>query len=248
MMAVISICLGIAAIAILSFALPKLPDIGEKAAEVLLDRQSVVFFYPFTIQNFMILLFSIGLGEVFLRWRDASSEMGYVKKAYLPEDDRTVLQSHDLGPIRQKILNDIRKEGSFLPNLINRCILQFQVSKSVGETNGILNSMIEVYFHQIDLRYSILRYIVWAIPTIGFIGTVVGIAYSLSGINPDDPDLLINTTTSLGVAFNTTLVALILSAILVFFIHIVQEKEERSLNKAMEYCLSNLINRLYTSD
>jgi biopolymer transport protein ExbB/TolQ len=241
----ISIGIGIVVIAILSFLLP---GISKNLAIIVLDRYSTIFTYPFTIQNIMLVLFSIGLGELFLRWRDSSNEMAYTVKAYLPEDDRTVLQSHDLGPVRQKVIRDIKKEeGAFLPNLINRCILQFQTSKSVGETNSVMNSLVEVYFHQIELRYTILRYIAWAIPTIGFIGTVVGIASSLSGIKSDNPDL-VELTATLGVAFNTTLLALFLSAILVFLIYIVQEKEERSLNKAMEYCLNNLINRLYTSD
>jgi len=238
----ISTVIGVIVIAVLSFALPA---VSKKSAEIVLDRESA--FYPFTIQNLMILLFFIGLGEVFVRWRDSLAEMAYTTKCYLPEDDRTVLQSHDLGHIRQKVIRDIKKEeGGYLPNLINRCILQFQTSKSVGETNGIMNSIVEIYFHQIDLKYTMLRYIAWAIPTFGFIGTVVGIASSLSGIK-QEPDMDI-ITSSLGLAFNTTLIALLLSAVLVFLIHIVQEKEEKSLNKSMEYCLINLINRLYSSD
>ncbi|MCP4353250.1 MAG: MotA/TolQ/ExbB proton channel family protein [Desulfobacterales bacterium] len=246
-MAVISVIVGIIVILILTIVLP---SIGEKTAKIILDYPSGT--YPFTIQNFMLLLFFIGLGELVLRWRDANAETAYIKRSYLPDDtkdDRTVLQAQDMGPIRQDILKDIKKDGAFLPNMINRCILQFQASKSTGETNGVLNSMVEVYFHQIDLKYTILRYISWAIPTIGFIGTVVGIASSLDviGQNPDNINL-VKLTSLLGIAFNTTLVALVLSAFLVFFIHIVQEKEERSLNKSMEYCLINFINRLYTSD
>ena len=52
-------------------------------------------------------------------------------------------------------------------------------------------------------------------------------------------------TAKLGIAFSTTLVALILSAILVFLLHIAQGKEEVALNSAGQYCLDNLINRLY---
>lgn len=245
-MAGISILIGILIITILSFTLPEL---SQKVAEIVLDRQSTIFPYPFTIQNLMLLLFFIGFGELILRLRDSSLEMKYITRHYLPEDDRTVLQSHDLGDIRKKILPDLQEEGAFLPNMINRCILQFLSSRSVDETNSILNSLVDIYFHQIDLKYTILRYLAWVIPTMGFIGTVIGIASSLNVLAVDvaNPDLM-GVTSALAVAFNTTMVALVLSAILVFFIHIVQEKEERSLNKAMEYCLNNLINRLYNSE
>ena len=52
-------------------------------------------------------------------------------------------------------------------------------------------------------------------------------------------------TTKLGVAFNTTLLALVMSAILVFFMHLAQGREESALNNTGQYCMDNLINRLY---
>jgi hypothetical protein len=36
-----------------------------------------------------------------------------------------------------------------------------------------------------------------------------------------------------------------MSAVLVLIQHIVQAREERALNRAGQYCLDNLINRLY---
>jgi hypothetical protein len=50
----------------------------------------------------------------------------------------------------------------------------------------------------------------------------------------------------LGLAFNTTFVALLLSAVLVLFLHLVQSREEQSLNRAGSYTLANFINRLYS--
>ena len=212
---------------------------------VLLDSETQLFHYPFTIQNLMHLLFFVGLGEIYIRWRVALREQSFMNKGYLPEDDETVLQSHDLGPIRLQLAKQHDGEHGFLPSLIDMCILQFQSSRSVDQTVSVLNSSLELIAHRVDLRYSMLRYIVWVIPTIGFIGTVTGIALTLAQVNPNAPDLQ-NLTASLAVAFNTTLIALILSAILVFFLHLVQRLEEKSVNNAGHYALKNLINRLYT--
>jgi len=216
---------------------------ASKTGIILLDGNSEM--YPFTIQNIMHLMFFIGLGELFVRWRISVRELGFMDQGFLPEDEETVLQAHDLGGIRLNVTKQHDGEHGFLPSLIDMSILQFQSSRSVDQTVSVLNSSLELIFHRVDLRYAILRYIVWVIPTIGFIGTVVGIASTLDGINPSSPDLK-TLTASLGVAFNTTLIALILSAILVFLLHIVQELEERSVNKAGFYTLKNLINRLYT--
>jgi len=51
-------------------------------------------------------------------------------------------------------------------------------------------------------------------------------------------------TQKLNIAFYTTLLTLILSAILVFIMSVVQSREEYALNQAGQYCLDNLINRL----
>jgi len=228
--------------------------LGEsRVAIVLLDRSSEslgytsTFPYPFTIQNLMHLIFFFGLGELFIRWRVATREKGILDQQYLPEDNETVLQAVDLGPIWRRVAGTFDAEHGFLPYLIDSCILQFQASHSTDQTVSVLNSNLELIAHRVDLRYSMLRYIVWVIPTVGFIGTVVGIATALTGIDPEQPDLQM-LTGKLGVAFNTTLVALMFSAILVFLLHVVQSQEEQSVNLAGSYCLRNLINRLYSGN
>jgi flagellar motor component MotA len=118
----------------------------------------------------------------------------------------------------------------------------------VDQANALLTSSLELSLHEIDLRYSMVRYVVWAIPTLGFIGTVVGISLALAfagAVDLQDPNLLAELTKRLAVAFDTTLLALVMSAVLVLCQHVVQAYEERALNQAGQYCLDNLINRLY---
>jgi biopolymer transport protein ExbB/TolQ len=182
-----------------------------------------------------------------VRWRIAARENAFLEQRYLPEDDETVLQSHDLGDIRRRLNGKHDAEHGFLPSLIDLCILQFQSSRSVDQAVSVLNSALELIAHRVDLRFAMARYVVWVIPTIGFIGTVVGIAFAMEGINPEHPDLK-ELTGSLGVAFYTTLVALVQSAVLVLMLNVVQAREERSVSAAGHYTLKNLINRLYTGD
>jgi len=187
------------------------------AGIILLDAATTQFLYPFTIQNAMHLLFFLGLGELYVRWRCAEQEWAFTRLGLLPEDTETVLRRRDLAPIRQRVAGLHRDDAGHLPYLIA---------------------------HRVDLRYALSRYLVWVIPTIGFIGTVVGIAMALQQINPEAPDLR-QLTGSLGVAFYTTLVALVQSAVLVFGLQIVQAREEEGVNRAGQYVLRHLINRLY---
>jgi len=217
-----------------------------RAAVILLDRNSTVFDYPFTIQNLMWLIFFGALGELTVRHRRARVEALQLDQNLLPEDDETMLRLRDLGAIRTRVRG---QEDFFLQRLIARCILQFQSSKSMDRANALLNSSLDLMQHEVDTKYSLLRYLVWVIPTIGFIGTVVGIAAALNqaGAADDfqDPALLGELTRSLGVAFYTTMLALVQSAVLVLAQNVTQAREEGALNRAGQYCLDNLINRLY---
>jgi len=212
-----------------------------QAGIILLDAATTTFPYPLTIQNVMHLFFFVGLGEFFVRWRVAEREFAFVAQHLLPEDGETVLQSPDLPAIRRQTTGNFNGEHGFLPYLIDLCILQFQASRSVDQTVSVLNSSLELIAHRVDLRYALARYIVWVIPTIGFIGTVIGIALAMTPINPERINLKA-LTSSLGVALYTTLVQ---SAFLVLLLNLVQAREERSVNEAGHYTLRNLINRMY---
>ena len=89
-------------------------------------------------------------------------------------------------------------------------------------------------------------------------GTVIGIALALKSVGANfaevgqgtdlsqlGPQLMQSLTKDLGVAFYTTLLALLQSAVLMLAMHLIQGHEEGALNKVGQYCLDNLINRLY---
>ena len=170
-------------------------------------------------------------------------------RGVLPEDQKTILQAEDLKGIYKTVRS---REGNaqrcFLPRLINRCVLQFQASLSTDQSASLLNTDLEMFLHEVDLRYNMLRYICWAISSLGFIGTVVGIGSALAEAaahSADQTDLLPELTGRLAVSFNGTFLALVMASILFFLQNVIQSKEEHALNLAGQYCLDNLINRLY---
>ena len=218
-----------------------------RAAAFWLGRGDAVFPFPFTIQNIEHVLFFIALGELFQRWRTARRETAFLAKGFLPESDDAVLTLDDLGPLRRKVAGAFDAENGFLPYLIDLSVLQAQASRSVDQTVSVLNATLELMAHRVDLRFQLLRYLSWAIPTVGFIGTVAGIASALTLIDPENMDMG-RITSSLAVAFDTTVIALLESAVVVFLLNMVQKEEELAVNRAGGYCLKNLINRLYVRD
>jgi len=239
---VVSLLTAILVIALMARVLP------PTAAAIMLDLKRET--WPFTIQNVLWLAFFAGLGELVVRWHHLRLEESQILRSYLPEDEETVLRpGADVTPIYQKVRSSKYKDSCFVPRLISRCVLGFNLSHSADQTNSLLNSSLELFMHEIELRYNMVRYITWLIPSLGFIGTVVGIMLALNyagdRANVESPDMLYQVTERLGVAFSTTLLALVMAAVLVFVQNLVQGGEERALNRAGQYCLDNLINRLY---
>lgn len=226
-----------------------LPD-GSELAVFLFDYAPSSFFYdvyPFTIQNVMYIMTAMGLADLYVRWRATRREKGYLRMQLLPEDD-TILTIQELGPIRRRVAELKADDDAFLPRLVDLSILQLMTSKSLDQTVAIFTSTLELISHRVDLAYQTMRFLVWFIPTTGFIGTVVGISISLEGMKDPEAIAFEKVTAGLAVAFYTTIIALLLSAILVFLQNVVQRSEELTLNRAADYCLRNLINRVYVED
>lgn len=234
-----------AALAVIVIALLSATLTG-RSAQLLLDRDSPHFKYPFTIQNIEHVIFFLGLGELFVRWRVGARELRFVRMGLLPEDPHTILQAHDLSALRHRVANQFDGEHGFLPSLIDVCILQFQSGRSIDQTVAVMTSSLELTEHRVDMRYGLVRYIAWLVPTLGFIGTVVGLGAALAAVPEDTASLkLSDIAHQLAVGFDCTMVALAESAILVYLLHIVNEQEEKAVNLAGTYTLRNLINRLY---
>jgi len=239
--ALICVGIGLAFVVVLHFTLP------DEVAKVLLDRGGVG--YPFSVQNCIWVVFAVGCGELFVRFRVGRAEQMQLQKNFLPEDERTILQAKDLGQIYRVVHQTPNALRCFLPRLIQRTILQFQSSRSIDQASSLLNTSVEMYLHEVDLRYNMLRYLTWLIPSLGFIGTVIGIgralAYAGDPANAGDAMLLNEVTRRLAISFDGTFLALVLAALLVFLTNIAQSREEHALNLAGQYCLDNLVNRLY---
>ncbi len=249
-----SVLAGITWISVLSALMWTAPE-EDQVAALLLDLHTDRFPYPFTIQNVMWIAFFVGLGELLTRHLSGSREREQLDRRLLPEDDTVVLRQKDLGPVYQEVRRSDPEERYWLQRLLTSVILQFQSSGSTEQVNAVFDSLVELYQHEIELRYNLLRYLVWLIPTLGFIGTVVGIAFALDnagelfatagGGTGAEPERMQEVTGELGVAFYTTLLALLQSAVLMAVMHVVQGREEGALNRVGQYCLRNLVNRLY---
>lgn len=200
-----------------------------------------------TFQDVMWVIFFYGLGLLFERSKRLKIQMKQWDENYLPESFETIIDDAALTSIikRVKGANAIANEA--LPYMILQIALQFRTNRSIALVNEFLTKQIDLFLHNIELGFNRLKYIIWVIPSIGFMGTVYGIGLAVSKLGEgslDDPDLLTKMAGDLGIAFNTTLLALVLSVILQFLVQLFESREEEQINLYGKYILDNLINKI----
>lgn len=90
-------------------------------------------------------------------------------------------------------------------------------------------------FADLDSVYSQIRYLTWLLPTMGFMGTVLGISSAVSGFKSvtggDAAKGLEMITGQLAIAFDTTLLSLIQSAVVMFVLTMIEEREVKLIEE-----------------
>jgi biopolymer transport protein ExbB/TolQ len=144
---------------------------------------------------------------------------------------------------------------SFLINRLLMALENFKARKSVPEVGAVLNAQADTDAAMVDSSYAMLKVLIWAIPILGFIGTVIGISeavnhftggVSQAGKIDEVKTALSGVTRGLAVAFDTTLLGLILSMVIMFPTGWIQKAEEDLLSSIDQYCNENLLPRLAT--
>jgi len=138
---------------------------------------------------------------------------------------------------------------SFLVNRVLRGLEHFRIRNSNPEVAEVLSSQSDIDANAVQSSYTILNVFIWAIPILGFVGTVIGISAAVSGIDMSGDianvkESLNNVTGGLATAFDTTLIALVMSMFVMFPTSSLQKAEEDMLNSVDEYCNENLLKRL----
>lgn len=178
-------------------------------------------------------------------YRETRRQRSAFRLDMLPTGDGARILQEDARPMQRKIDQITANHGPFiLANMIRAGLAKFATSRSSDDVRETLKTQAEVDFGRLVASMATLNYLAWAIPAIGFFGTVRGLASSMTIAERGGESVRI-ATQHLTVAFDCTLVALFLSLIIMFVIHMLQREEESLVCDCQQYCLEHLVNRLY---
>ncbi|MAY34652.1 MotA/TolQ/ExbB proton channel family protein [Litorivivens sp.] len=136
-------------------------------------------------------------------------------------------------------------ERSYLyPRTLLTALRRFRSTRNIQNVADAITHSCEAEIERLESELSMIRYIAWAIPSIGFIGTVRGIGEALGLAHKALEGDISGVTASLGLAFNSTLIALVLSIILMFALYQLQLMQERLVLDTQTACDRGLIQNL----
>lgn len=193
------------------------------------------------IQSLTYFAFVWSWFEVQEKLRVIARERRAFKIGLLPTGEKHVFMPTDLNNLKFKLIEFEKKEKYILSDLLKKACTKFRTSGSLSELIDIVTIQIEVSQEKAEGDQSVIRYLTWVIPSVGFVGTVLGISQALIVANSGDMNKI---TSLLGVAFDTTLISLILSIIIMWFVHRLQEETDRFHSDLKEFVIDNLINRI----
>ncbi|MDE0419575.1 MAG: MotA/TolQ/ExbB proton channel family protein [Gammaproteobacteria bacterium] len=154
----------------------------------------------------------------------------------LPEDTREY--SRPLQALPEATRNNL------LPRALLAALQRFASTSNVQDVSNAVRAVCDTESDRLDSELAMVRYIAWAIPSIGFIGTVRGIGSALGQAYRAVEGDIAGVTESLGVAFNSTFVALVISIFVMFLMHQLQLIQERLVLDTQHYCDDYLIRHM----
>lgn len=172
----------------------------------------------------------------------------------LPEDPNFVLSPRTAREILDRIYMQVDQPSCYA--LLDRIDLALSNLKNLGNVTGVSECLAGQADNDEDYltnSYTILNGFIWAIPVLGFIGTVIGLSDAVGGFGKvvskgaDIEELkaaLGGVTGGLSVAFETTLIALVLALIVQLFAKFVNNQEELFMDECADYCNRNIVAKM----
>ncbi|MBI9016165.1 MAG: MotA/TolQ/ExbB proton channel family protein [Phycisphaerae bacterium] len=173
----------------------------------------------------------------------------------MPADDPGfIITPASVQQVLKKIHTEVEDPKEFiLSRRINIALVNLKNIGNISDVDKILSTQADHDEAMVDSSYTALRGFIWAIPVLGFIGTVLGLSGALGSFgsvlsNANEMEqlrgALQNVTAGLSTAFETTLEGLIAALTVHMLMIAVQRREEKFLDECKDYCQKYIVSKL----
>lgn len=194
------------------------------------------------------------LGILWFKWRKLRFQRRSLEYLVVPDTPGFVLAPTTVDEVMQRIYETADEPRHF--TLFNRITVALANLRNLGrvtDVGDILRSQAEQDEAIVESSYALVEGFVWAIPVLGFIGTVLGLSQAISQFSTvlsTGRDVgaiaegLRGVTAGLATAFETTLVALVAALAIQLLMVTLRRSESEFLEACAEYCTRHIVGRL----
>ncbi len=207
-----------------------------------------------SIPYFTMFLTCWCLAFLFVKWRKLAAQRKALTLNFTPADSRFVITRLIAGPLVNQLHQRVYQSEKFMLFWRIECALNgLDNLGHVSEVSAVMNDLAENDANLVESSYTLTKGLIWAIPVLGFIGTVLGLSQAVGGFGSvvssgadleTLKDALGGVTSGLGTAFETTLIALVAALIVQLLMTLLMRKEEEFLDDCSTYCYSNVTSKL----
>jgi len=225
-----------------------------------LSRIATIYMRPsnqFAVIPATIFFFG-GISILLLKGKKLKFQERALKLSAVPAEPEFVLNETTAPIVLNRIHSLVDHPRHFvLLNRIDRALSNFKNIGQVNDVSAILRAQAENDEDLVASSYTVVNGLVWAIPVLGFIGTVLGLSLAIGRFTQTlqaGSDLaairasLQGVTGGLATAFESTLVALTFTLILQLVITFQQKREMAFLDECNDYCHSHIVSKLRLTD
>ena len=209
-----------------------------------------------TIPYYIIFFTSWSLAILFVKSMKLSLQTKALKAKIMPDDPNFILSPMTVSVVLTNMYEQVDTPKHFM--LFNRVERALSNLKNIGRVSDVvetLSSQADIDEQFSESTYTLIRGFIWAIPVLGFIGTVLGLSQAVGGFGSviasgasmeELKQSLGGVTGGLATAFETTLIALVAALFIQILLTMLKKREEDFLEQCSDYCHKNIIAKLKT--
>ncbi len=205
-----------------------------------------------------MLLFFISITSLFFKGRKLTLQKRALSISTVPQNPDFVLNEQTAETALTRLRKVVDNPRHFiLLNRVQTALASLHNIGAISEVASILKNQADNDENQVSSSYTMVSGAVWAIPVLGFIGTVMGLSSAIgnfAGTLSAAKNIeaikgnLQSVTGGLSTAFETTLVALICALIIQLYLNYMQQKESDFLDECNDYCHTHVISKLWLAE
>ncbi len=191
-------------------------------------------------------LFCVGLSSLAMKLSSTVSQRNSLSRCSLPAILSGGQHPSEALSLRRHLLENVTSEKGYLLKRLGDGLDFVTRTGKADDLEDHLKYLADVDGARAHASYGLVRFIVWAIPIMGFLGTVIGITVAIASLSPTELENISGVVAGLGTAFDTTATALALSMVLMFTQFVIERMEQSLLDEVDEQAWDSLAGRFQT--